>query len=139
MNRRFLLLIGAASGIIVVLTQNALADGTYFEYLRFLYGDQLTLPTQDDSQRAFQDYMADAQAGLLADHGFTAQAKEAYQLATDIGPSNQEVVLRYVNFLSGQKRFSEAIPGLETAANAAPDNQQLRDLLQSLKRAAGRN
>ena len=139
MNRRFLLLIGAASGIIVVLTQNALADGTYFEYLRFLYGDQLTLPTQDDSQRAFQDYMADAQAGLLADHGFTAQAKEAYQLATDIGPSNQEVVLRYVNFLSDQKRFSEAIPGLETAANAAPDNQQLRDLLQSLKRAAGRN
>jgi hypothetical protein len=28
---------------------------------------------------------------------------------------------------------------LETAANAAPDNQQFRDLLQAFKRTAGRN
>ena len=255
----------------VVLTQNALADGTYAEYLRFLYGDRMTTLTPEDSQRAFQDYMSDAQkrlahdqqfpdepkqvrpgedirftdnrfqvagqvavmainenllqmimdqnpnlpfaleesfpfkstyasaaplgpimelrvqdveqsftaeaaaqtvdywrsaaqsllagsdtpgdaearkvyakmaaaqAGLLADHHFTTSAEEAYRLAADIGPSNPEAVLSYVNFLSGQKRFADAIPVLETAANAAPDNQQFRDLLQALKRTAGKN
>jgi hypothetical protein len=249
----------------VVLTQNALADGTYFEYLRFLYGEQMTLPTQDDSQRAFQDYMANAQkrlahdqqfpdepkqlrpgedvrftdnrlqvsgqvavmainehllqmimnknpnlpfaleesfafkstypnavplgpimelrvpdaqqaftaeaaaqaadywrtatqsllagsdiqadaearkayakmataqAGLLADHGFTTEADEAYRLATNIGPSNPEAVLPYASFLANQKRFAEAIPMLETAASAAPDNQQFRDLLKAVR------
>ena len=32
-----------------------------------------------------------------------------------------------------------AIPVLETAANAAPDNQQFHDLLQAVKRTGGRN
>jgi hypothetical protein len=255
----------------VVLTQNALADGTYLEYLRFLYGDRMTLPTPEDSQRAFVAYMSDAQkrlahdqqfpdepkqvrpgedirntdnrvqvsgqvavmaineklfqtimdknpdlsfaleesfpfkstypnaapigpimelrvpdaqktftaeaaaqavdywrttsqtllagsdnpadsgvlktyskmataqAGLLADHNFKAEAEAAYRLATDMGPSNPEAVFSYAGFLAGQKRFSEAIPVVETAANGAPDNQQFRDLLQTLKRAAGRN
>lgn len=45
------------------LTQNALADGTYLDYLRTMYG-QLNLPTPDDSQRAFQDYLTDAQERL---------------------------------------------------------------------------
>lgn len=83
--------------------------------------------------------MAAAQAGLLADHQFTTSAEEAYRLAAEIGPSNPEAVLSYVNFLSGQKRFADAIPVLETAANAAPDNQQFHDLLQAVKRTAGRN
>jgi len=255
----------------VVLTQNALADGTYLEYLRFQYGDQMTLPTPEDSQRAFQDYiadaqkrlahdqqfpdepkqvrpgedirntdnrvqvsgqvavmainenlfqgimdknpnlsfaleesfpfkstypnavplgpimelgvqdaqtaftpeaaaqavdywratsqslladseapgdsealktyskMADAQAALLEDHNFKAEAEEAYRLAADMGPSSPEAVFRYAGFLAGQQRFAEAIPVVETAINAAPDNQQFRDLLQSLKRIAGKN
>jgi hypothetical protein len=255
----------------VVLTQNFVSDGAYLEYLRFLYGDQMTLPTPDDSQRAFQDYtnnaqnrfahdqqfpnepkqvrpgedisvtdnrvqvggqvavmainerlfqmimdknpdlsfaleesfpfkstypnaaplgpimelgvqdaqktftaeaaaqtvdywqattqslladsetpgdsealrayckMATAQARLLADHNFTAEAEETYRLATDIGPSNPGAVFAYVLFLTDQKRFAEAIPVLETAANGAPDNPQFRDLLQNLKRVAGRN
>lgn len=42
------------------VTQNALADGTYLDYLRAMYG-QLQLPTPDDSQRAFQNYLQDAQ------------------------------------------------------------------------------
>lgn len=60
----------------VVLTQNALADGTYLEYLRFLYGDQMTLPTQDDSQRAFQDYMSDAQKRFTHDQQFPDEPKQ---------------------------------------------------------------
>jgi hypothetical protein len=43
-----------------VLTQNALADGTYLEYLRDLYGEKIYVPTAEDSQRCFADYTQDA-------------------------------------------------------------------------------
>jgi hypothetical protein len=259
----------------VVLTQNFLSDGPYLDYLRFLYGDQMTLPTPGDVQRASQDYTSDvqkrlahdqqfpdepkqvrpgeditgtdtgaqvsgqvasqvavmainerlfqmimdknpglsfgleesfpfkstysnaaplgpimelgvqdaqktftadaaaqavdywqtvtqsllgdsetpadakalnaytkmavAQAGLLAAHNFTAEAEETYRLATEMGPSNPEAVFTYAGFLASQKRFAEAIPVAETAANGAPDNPDFRNLLQALKRAGGRN
>ena len=42
------------------LTQNALADGTYLEYLRAMYGGKIYTPTAEDSQRCFQEYMTDA-------------------------------------------------------------------------------
>lgn len=42
------------------LTQNALADGTYLDYLRAMY-PQLQLPSPIDSQQAFQEYLMDAQ------------------------------------------------------------------------------
>jgi hypothetical protein len=60
----------------VVLTQNALADGSYLEYLRFLYGDRMTLPTQEDSQRAFQDYTSDAQKRFAHDQQFPDEPKQ---------------------------------------------------------------
>jgi len=43
------------------LTQNALADGTYLDYLRSMYGDKIKIPTPEDSQKCFQDYTEDAQ------------------------------------------------------------------------------
>ncbi len=46
------------------LTQNALADGTYLEYLRAMYGGKIYLPTGEDSQRCFQEYSTDAQRRL---------------------------------------------------------------------------
>jgi tetratricopeptide (TPR) repeat protein len=51
----------------IILTQNALADNTYLDYVRFLYGDQMPMLTADDSQRAFSDYMADATKRLQHD------------------------------------------------------------------------
>jgi beta-lactamase regulating signal transducer with metallopeptidase domain len=46
------------------LTQNALADGSYLDYLRRVYGDRLSLPTEEDSQKAFNDYITDARTRL---------------------------------------------------------------------------
>jgi len=43
------------------LTQNALADGTYLDYLRAMYGNQIYIPTPEDSQKCFNDYYADVQ------------------------------------------------------------------------------
>jgi hypothetical protein len=46
------------------LTQNALADGTYLDYLRAMYEDKIYIPTPEDSQKCFDDYSADAQARM---------------------------------------------------------------------------
>jgi outer membrane murein-binding lipoprotein Lpp len=42
------------------LTQNALADGSYLDYLRSIYGGKIYIPTPEDSQKSFQDYTEDA-------------------------------------------------------------------------------
>jgi hypothetical protein len=60
----------------IVLTQNALADSTYLEYLSFLYQDRLATLTSDDSQRAFQDYIADAQKRALHDQQSADDSKQ---------------------------------------------------------------
>lgn len=60
----------------VVLTQNALADQTYLDYARFLYSDRVATLTADDSQRAFQDYMADAAQRLAHDQQFPGEPKQ---------------------------------------------------------------
>lgn len=48
------------------VTQNALADRTYLDYLRATYGKQLQLLNHEDSMAAFQGYIADAQERLNA-------------------------------------------------------------------------
>jgi tetratricopeptide (TPR) repeat protein len=60
----------------VLLTQNALADVSYLDYVRFLYGDQLTLPTEADSKQAFDSYLADAQRRFQHDQQFPDEPKQ---------------------------------------------------------------
>ena len=54
----------------VVLTQNAFADVSYLDYVNFRYPDRLALLTSDDSQQAFQDYLADARTRAEHDQQF---------------------------------------------------------------------
>ncbi len=60
----------------IVLTQNAMADGTYLDYMRFLYGDQMQLPSEDDTRKAFNDYLADARKRLEHDQQFPNEPKQ---------------------------------------------------------------
>jgi tetratricopeptide (TPR) repeat protein len=60
----------------VVLTQNAFADGTYLDYVDFLYADRLATLTKDDSQQAFQDYLADATKRAQHDQQFPYQPRQ---------------------------------------------------------------
>lgn len=245
----------------ITLTQNALADDTYLNYLNFLYGDRLATLTQDDRERAFQDYVADfqkrqahdeqfqnepkqlrpgeevrnmdgtlkpygqvavmgvneflfqtllkqnpdasfaleesfpfkstyadattlgpimqlrvqdqqdvlsperatqsveywrqtaqqllsepdasvdsaisktysklatAQANLFLSRNYAAQAEEALRLATEICPFNPEAIFSYVNLLTMQGRFQDAMPVVKNAVQADPENQQFRSLL----------
>lgn len=50
---------------VYLITQNALADNTYMAVMRDLYGDRIWIPSQADSNRAFQQYMEDIQAGRI--------------------------------------------------------------------------
>ena len=60
----------------IILTQNALADGTYLDYLRFQYGEQMAMLTPEESQQAFQDYMADATKRMQHDEQFPDEPKQ---------------------------------------------------------------
>jgi hypothetical protein len=46
------------------VTQNALADETYLDYLRSMYGDKIYIPTATDAEKAFRNYTEDVQQRL---------------------------------------------------------------------------
>lgn len=60
----------------IIVTQNALADGRYVEYMDTLYGDRFAALTEEDSQRAFREYGADAQRRLEHDLQFPDEPKQ---------------------------------------------------------------
>jgi tetratricopeptide (TPR) repeat protein len=57
----------------VTLTQNALADASYLDYLSAVYGDSLNLPTPEESSSAFTQYVADATARAQHDEQFPGE------------------------------------------------------------------
>ena len=58
------------------VTQNALADGRYLDYIRAMYGGKIRTPTTNDSQKAFQEYLADAQKRLTHDTQFPSEPRQ---------------------------------------------------------------
>ncbi|MCP5488178.1 MAG: DUF2723 domain-containing protein [Verrucomicrobia bacterium] len=50
---------------VYLITQNALADNTYMNVMRDLYGDRIWIPSQQDSNLAFQEYVQDVQSGKI--------------------------------------------------------------------------
>ncbi len=46
------------------LTQNALADSSYLDYVRGMYGKKIYIPTSEGSQKCFQEYYEGAQKRL---------------------------------------------------------------------------
>jgi tetratricopeptide (TPR) repeat protein/uncharacterized membrane protein YhaH (DUF805 family) len=50
---------------VYLITQNALADNTYMNVMRDLYGDQIWIPSPLDSNQAFQLYIQGVQNGTI--------------------------------------------------------------------------
>ena len=50
---------------VYLITQNALADNTFMNITRDLYGDTIYIPSLEDSNGAFQKYVEDVQAGRV--------------------------------------------------------------------------
>ena len=51
---------------VYLITQNALADNTFMNITRDLYGDTIYIPSMEDSNAAFQKYVEDVQSGRVA-------------------------------------------------------------------------
>ncbi len=60
----------------MIVTQNAFADSRYLDYMQTLYGERFATLTQEDSKRAFADYIADAQKRLDHDEQFSDEPKQ---------------------------------------------------------------
>ena len=50
---------------VYLITQNALADNTFMNVTRDLYGDTIYIPSVEESNQAFQRYVEDVQAGRI--------------------------------------------------------------------------
>jgi tetratricopeptide (TPR) repeat protein len=50
---------------VFLITQNALADGTYMNVMRDLYGDDMWIPSARDSNTAFQRYITKVKQGKI--------------------------------------------------------------------------
>lgn len=51
----------------IIITQNGLAASDYLEYVRLQYGDQIQIPTDDDTSKMFKDYVNDAERRFVHD------------------------------------------------------------------------
>jgi len=60
----------------IIVTQNALADSRYLDFVNTLYSDRMSTLTPEDSQAAFQEYVSDAQKRLEHDQQFADQPKQ---------------------------------------------------------------
>jgi tetratricopeptide (TPR) repeat protein len=54
---------------VYLITQNALADGTYMAVERDLYGDEIWIPSSDDSAKAFEIYVDEVRRGIRPANG----------------------------------------------------------------------
>jgi hypothetical protein len=54
----------------IILTQNALADPNYLDYVNLQYGDQFAALSSDDANRAYANYLSDYQKRLAHDQQF---------------------------------------------------------------------
>lgn len=50
---------------VMLITQNALADNTYMNVMRDLYGDLIWMPTPQDANQAFTTYVDDVRSGRI--------------------------------------------------------------------------
>ncbi len=60
----------------IIVTQNALADSTYVDYLQLQYDERVAMLSSEDSGRAFKDYVADAGQRLRHDQEHPDEPKQ---------------------------------------------------------------
>ena len=58
------------------ISQNALTDGRYLDYVRAMYGKKIRTPSAKDSQNAFQEYLQDAQKRLDHDRRLPGEPRQ---------------------------------------------------------------
>ena len=94
-------------------------------------------PEFADSDYAKKSYskLVSSQGGVLVQHGFLAEAEEAFRYANELCPYSPEAVFQYVNLLVDQNRIDEAARVANDAINSdpnSPNNKQFRNLAAEL-------
>jgi hypothetical protein len=94
------------------LTQNALADQRYLTYLRTMYGDRIKMPAKEDSDRAFKEYLADAERRLQHDQDFPnepRQVKPGEQISSRNGKISVsgQIAVMSINALIAKSIFDQ--------------------------------
>ena len=122
----------------IPLTTDAAAQAVAYwqETAQELLADTEVAP--DSDPRKAYSKMASAAGGLLAERNFPAEAEEAFRIANELCPSSPEAVFRYVDLLVGQQRFSDAAQVVQNAVAVVPENEQFKNLLESVRRLAAR-
>lgn len=60
----------------MIVTQNAMADTRYLDYMNTLYGDRIATLSEEDSKQAFASYTADARKRFEHDQQFPEEPKQ---------------------------------------------------------------
>lgn len=61
---------------VFTITQNGLANGRYLSYLRTIYESQIFVPADQDSERSFAEYTADAKRRFEHDRDFPKEPRQ---------------------------------------------------------------
>ena len=70
---------------VYLITQNALADDTYMAVQRDLYGDEIWIPSKEDSGRAFEIYKDEVERGVRPANGDMKFANGKIQVTGALG------------------------------------------------------
>ena len=111
----------------IMITQNALADGTYLDYVRELYGDSFNTFSPKDAERAFQAYTADAQKRLEHDQQFPDEPKQVLPGENITMKDGKASVSGMVAVMSINERLLEMLmQGNPNLSFAVQESQPLR-------------
>jgi len=91
---------------VYLVTQNALADNTYMDTMRDLYGNDLWIPTPDDSARAFQIYVDEVQSGKRPKNAALAIENGRVQVSGALGVMEINGILCDMIFAKNKARHA---------------------------------
>jgi beta-lactamase regulating signal transducer with metallopeptidase domain len=86
------------------LTQNALADGLYLNYIRTMYGGKIYTPTDGDSKAMFEEYTTDAQARMSKGQ---LRPGEDVRIVDGKAKTSGQVAVMAINALIAKKIFDQ--------------------------------
>ena len=86
------------------VTQNQLADQAYLDYLRVMYGNKIHIPTTNDAQNLFQEYLNDASQRLK--RGELKQGEDVREVNGRVVVGGVVAVMA-INGLIAKKLFEE--------------------------------
>jgi len=91
---------------VYLITQNALADDTYMKVERDLYGDEIWIPSKEDSAKAFDTYVSEVRSGARPANGDLKIENGRVQVTGALGVMEINGILTKMMFEHDRKRHA---------------------------------